>query len=97
MKRFTPSLSFVKVHGGVIERERTLSDADVLNSVYDIYLTTYDTLRSEEAFFSEQLVFRECHWISTLVLCVFRLYRPAWRSLSGLNSVHPDGRRQTSH
>ena len=53
IKRFTPGLSFVKVHGGTTERDRLLTDPAVLEATYDIYLTTYDTLRAEEAFFTE--------------------------------------------
>ena len=57
MKRFTPGLSFVKVHGGQSERDRLLSDTAVLGATYDVYLTTYDTLRAEEAFFTESFLF----------------------------------------
>ena len=53
MKRFTPGLSFVKVHGGQAERDRLLSEPAVVGIEYDVYLTTYDTLRAEEAFFTE--------------------------------------------
>ncbi|EOD37625.1 hypothetical protein EMIHUDRAFT_225179 [Emiliania huxleyi CCMP1516] len=57
LKRFTPQLSFVKVHGSASERERLLSSPAVLQAEYDVYLTTYDTLRAEEAFFSEAFLF----------------------------------------
>ena len=57
MKRFTPGLSFVKVHGGQSERDRLLSDPAVLGATFDVYLTTYDTLRAEEAFFTESFLF----------------------------------------
>ena len=57
LKRFTPGLSFVKVHGGLSERDRLLTDDAVLNARFDVYLTTYDTLRAEEAFFTEGLLF----------------------------------------
>lgn len=40
IKRFTPGLSFVKVHGGTSERDRILSDPGVVEATYDIYLTT---------------------------------------------------------
>lgn len=53
MRRFTPSLSFIKVHGGQAERDRLLSDPAVVGITYDVYLTTYDTLRAEEGFFTE--------------------------------------------
>ena len=57
VKRFCPGLSVVKVHGGVAERDRLLSDPAVLGATFDIYLTTYDTLRAEEAFFTEAFLF----------------------------------------
>ena len=57
MKRFVPTLSFVKIHGGVSERDRLLSDPAVLSAGYDVYLTTYDTLRAEEVFFTETFLF----------------------------------------
>jgi SWI/SNF-related matrix-associated actin-dependent regulator of chromatin subfamily A member 5 len=57
LKRFTPQLSFVKIHGGANERDRLLSSPAVLEAEYDIYLTTYDTLRAEEAFFTEAFLF----------------------------------------
>ena len=57
MKRFVPTLSFIKIHGGVSERDRLLSDPVVLSAGYDVYLTTYDTLRAEEAFFTEAFLF----------------------------------------
>ena len=57
MKRFTPTLSFVKIHGGVAERDRILSDASVVDGAFDVYLTTYDTLRAEEPFFTDSLLF----------------------------------------
>ena len=57
LKRFTPQLSFVKVHGGASERDRLLTSPAVLQAEYDVYLTTYDTLRAEEAFFTEAFLF----------------------------------------
>ena len=57
LKRFTPQLSFVKIHGGASERDRLLSSKAVLQAEYDVYLTTYDTLRAEEAFFTEAFLF----------------------------------------
>ena len=39
MKRFTPGLSMVKVHGGVNERDRLLSDKRVLEAGYEATLT----------------------------------------------------------
>jgi len=57
IKRFTPSLTHVKIHGSVNERDRLLSRDDVVGGEFDIYLTTYDTFLSEEAFFTESFLF----------------------------------------
>ena len=38
------------------ERDRILSMPDVLAAEYDVYLTTYETIVGEEAFFSEARV-----------------------------------------
>ena len=56
IKKFTPGLTFIKVHGSVQERDRILSVEDVISGAYDVYLTTYETMMSEEAFFSEELL-----------------------------------------
>ena len=57
LKRFTPDLSFAKIHGSASERDRLLGTSSVVEGGYDVYLTTYDTLRAEEAFFSEAFPF----------------------------------------
>jgi SWI/SNF-related matrix-associated actin-dependent regulator of chromatin subfamily A member 5 len=57
LKRFTPELSFVKIYGSASERDRLLHSAAVVQAEYDVYLTTYDTLRAEEAFFTEAFLF----------------------------------------
>ena len=57
IKKFTPSLSVAKVHGSIAERERVLGDVDVASGAKDVYLTTYDTLLAEEAFFTEAFEF----------------------------------------
>jgi SWI/SNF-related matrix-associated actin-dependent regulator of chromatin subfamily A member 5 len=41
----------------VSERDRLLSTPAVLQCEFDVYLTTYDTLRAEEAFFTESFPF----------------------------------------
>ena len=61
IKKFTPGLSFVKVHGSMQERDRILSDpkvavqipphvahglVQVLGGEFDLYITTYETVRS---------------------------------------------------
>ncbi|KAL7547109.1 hypothetical protein ACHAWF_010421 [Thalassiosira exigua] len=57
MKRFTPGMSFIKIHGGLGERDRLMSRDDVVRGEFDVYLTTYDTYLSEEAFFTETFLF----------------------------------------
>jgi len=57
MKRFTPCLTHVKIHGSVSERDRLMSRDDVVRGEFDVYLTTYDTFLSEEAFFTESFLF----------------------------------------
>ena len=51
ISKFCPSLSFKKIYGTQNERRRAIEDPDVYNCKYDIYLTTYETLVTEEAFF----------------------------------------------
>lgn len=48
IKRFAPGLTAVKVHGTMAERDRILSMPDVLAGTFDVYLTTYDMILSEE-------------------------------------------------
>jgi len=57
IKRFTPGLTHVKIHGSMSERDRLLSRDDVVGGKFDVYLTTYDTFLSEEAFFTESFLF----------------------------------------
>lgn len=57
IKRFTPGLTHIKIHGSVKERDRLMSMNDVLEGEFDVYLTTYDTFLSEEAFFTESFLF----------------------------------------
>jgi len=45
------------VQGSVAERDRILSMPEVLRGEYDVYLTTYETVMSEEAFFTETFLF----------------------------------------
>ena len=44
IKRFTPGLSAIKVHGSQKERDRILTMDAVLRGEYDVYLTTYETI-----------------------------------------------------
>jgi SNF2 family DNA or RNA helicase len=57
LKRFTPGLTHCKVHGSLSERDRILSMDEVLSGDFDVYLTTYETLMGEEAFFTESFLF----------------------------------------
>ena len=57
IKRFTPELSFIRMHGSQGERDRLLGMDKVMSGSYDVYLTTYETVLSEEAFFSETFLF----------------------------------------
>jgi SWI/SNF-related matrix-associated actin-dependent regulator of chromatin subfamily A member 5 len=56
-RRFTPQLSIVKLHGSLADRDRLKDDVAVRTCAYDIYLTTFDMVRSEEAFFTESFLF----------------------------------------
>ena len=40
MKKFTPGLTFCKIHGSLQERDRLLSKEDVVGGEFDVYLTT---------------------------------------------------------
>ena len=53
LRRFTPGLTVIKVSGSLAERRRVLDDPKVASGAYDVYLTTYETVLSEEAFFTE--------------------------------------------
>lgn len=50
-------MSIVKIQGTQHERDCILNDDQVLSGSFDIYLTTYETICSEEAFFTEQFNF----------------------------------------
>ena len=54
-KQFTPSLTFFKLHGSSAERARLLARSDVCYGEYDVYVTTYDTLKACEDFFTETI------------------------------------------
>jgi len=57
IKKFTPGLTSIKVHGNMAERDRILSMPAVLRGEFDIYLTTYEMIISEESFFTETFLF----------------------------------------
>lgn len=51
--RFAPTLTFRTIHGNIAERHSVLSLPDVISGEYDVYLTTYETIICEEAFFCD--------------------------------------------
>jgi len=55
VKRFVPHLTHCKVQGSRNERWRVLSSPDVAAGKVDVYVTTYETVLAEEAFFTEQV------------------------------------------
>ena len=57
VKKFCPGLSSIKLHGTQVERDRIFTMPEVLRGDYDIYLTTYEMLMTEESFFTENLMF----------------------------------------
>jgi SNF2 family DNA or RNA helicase len=57
IKKFTPGLTVAKVQGSRGERDRILDMPAVTGGEYDVYLTTYETVLSEEAFFTESFLF----------------------------------------
>ena len=54
--KFAPSLTIKKLHGNNTERRSLFNNDDVINGKFDVYLTTYDVLISEEAFFSDSFI-----------------------------------------
>ena len=51
--KFCPSLKFKKIYGVLNERKQIIEQEKVYRGYYDIYLTTYETVVVEEAFFSD--------------------------------------------
>ena len=45
-KRFTPELTFFKLHGSAHERNALLERADVVYAEYDLFITTYETFKA---------------------------------------------------
>ena len=54
-KRFAPELSYFKIHGNTQEREALMGRCDTLYGEYDVYITTYETFKSSEQFFTERV------------------------------------------
>ena len=53
IQRFTPQLSFCRISGGREERDLALAEPEILYGLRDIYLTTYEVISIEEAFFAD--------------------------------------------
>ena len=53
ISRFCPTLTFRKIYGNMAERQQILTLEAVASGSYDVYLTTYETIVCEEAFFSD--------------------------------------------
>jgi SWI/SNF-related matrix-associated actin-dependent regulator of chromatin subfamily A member 5 len=100
IRKFTPGLSFCKIHGSLEERDRILSRDDILEGTFDIYLTTYEVIQTEESFFTETLLWHtitidEGHRLknenSRLCLSLARLKAPFRLLLTGTplqNNLH---------
>lgn len=51
--RFCPTLTYKKIYGSMAERQQLITLDSVASGSFDIYLTTYETVVCEEAFFSD--------------------------------------------
>lgn len=58
--RFTPHLTVVKICGSKTERLHAMSDRLAYNGLYDLFVTTYETVKCEEAFFVETVPRWQC-------------------------------------
>ncbi|CDJ33855.1 SNF2 family N-terminal domain containing protein, putative [Eimeria mitis] len=58
--RFTPSLTHIKICGSRNERQHAMQDRLAAKGLYDLYVTTYETVKSEEEFFVEQIPHWQC-------------------------------------
>ncbi|AFZ81295.1 helicase family member protein [Theileria equi strain WA] len=58
--RFTPHLTFIKICGSRTERLHAMEDRLAYNGLYDLYITTYETVKSEEPFFVETVSRWQC-------------------------------------
>ncbi|CDJ64213.1 SNF2 family N-terminal domain containing protein, putative [Eimeria necatrix] len=58
--RFTPSLTHIKICGSRNERQHAMQDRLASKGLYDLYVTTYETVKSEEEFFVEQIPHWQC-------------------------------------
>uniref|UniRef100_A0A0G4GMP0 Uncharacterized protein n=1 Tax=Chromera velia CCMP2878 TaxID=1169474 RepID=A0A0G4GMP0_9ALVE len=55
IRRFTPELSMVKICGTASERDFQLTSQEVLFGYFDVYITTYETVKTEEKFFADDI------------------------------------------
>ncbi|EDO08255.1 SNF2 family N-terminal domain containing protein [Babesia bovis T2Bo] len=58
--RFTPHLTSIKICGSRTERQHAMEDRLAYKGLYDLYITTYETVKSEEEFFVETIPRWQC-------------------------------------
>ncbi|KAK2196522.1 bifunctional Zinc finger [Babesia duncani] len=58
--RFTPHLTCIKICGSITERSHAMEDRLAYKGLYDLYITTYETVKNEEAFFVETIPRWQC-------------------------------------
>ncbi|GIX60956.1 SNF2 family N-terminal domain containing protein, putative [Babesia caballi] len=58
--RFTPHLTCIKICGSKTERLHAMEDRLSYKGLYDLYITTYETVKSEEEFFVETVPRWQC-------------------------------------
>lgn len=62
LRRFAPSITFKKLHGNMKGRQKIFGMHDVRAGKFDVYITTYDVLCIEEAFFTDSFP-----WASVII------------------------------
>eukprot|EP01054_Gregarina_sp_Poly1_P000839 Gregarina_sp_Poly_1__838@NODE_11_length_23386_cov_122_075861_g9_i0_p1_GENE_NODE_11_length_23386_cov_122_075861_g9_i0NODE_11_length_23386_cov_122_075861_g9_i0_p1_ORF_typecomplete_len2103_score346_41SNF2_N/PF00176_23/2_7e68Helicase_C/PF00271_31/2_6e17PHD/PF00628_29/0_074PHD/PF00628_29/4_7e07PHD/PF00628_29/3e05PHD/PF00628_29/0_21PHD/PF00628_29/0_036PHD/PF00628_29/9_3e03PHD/PF00628_29/1_8e04ResIII/PF04851_15/5_6e14ResIII/PF04851_15/7_8e03ERCC3_RAD25_C/PF16203_5/0_00011PHD_2/PF13831_6/7_1e03PHD_2/PF1 len=55
IRRFIPHLRFVKICGSRFERDHIVADPTASQGLYDLYITTYETVVTEESFFCDTI------------------------------------------
>eukprot|EP00922_Rhytidocystis_sp_ex-Travisia-forbesii_P067669 GHVS01100678.1.p1 GENE.GHVS01100678.1~~GHVS01100678.1.p1 ORF type:complete len:1964 (+),score=383.61 GHVS01100678.1:686-6577(+) len=58
--KFTPNLTTIKICGSKLEREHAMKDTLANTGLYDLYVTTYETVKTEEAFFTDTVTHWQC-------------------------------------
>ncbi|EZG78189.1 putative SNF2 family protein [Gregarina niphandrodes] len=53
IRRFVPHLKFVKICGSRFERDHIMADFVAAQGLHDLYITTYETVVTEESFFCD--------------------------------------------